>query len=333
MIYFVSLKKSDILRRALGENAGKDWIEILQLIPAKPELNVNDQVYLDITGLTPAEIKKAIVSLKRNECFWGIIDPKGEAEDPAAFFFDGASDYIGPKTAKDLSKKRLAAALSWRSSGLLAKAADEKTEKTEIPIPIKKKTFLPGKFEGWKSVRPGTTYPFFFMLVSITGKSNLRTMIGEGSFNIVKTRLRDVLERELWEADALLWIETEYNTLYLIPSKPENGKTCIEAALKMILNSRVITIEDLGLSIQVDFTFSLHYGETIYQTPGKTGKVISETVNYVYHLGARKAEPGRLTISDEVPEDAIPDGLKDFFIDAGTFENIPVKHSKRFVYE
>jgi len=331
MIYIVSLKKTDVLKRALGENAGKDWIDLIQLIPGKPELKTNDQIYLDITGLESAEIKKSIVSLKKSGGFWGIIDPKGEADDPASFFFDGAGDYIGPKAVKNLSKKRFAAALSWRISTALIKAADTEADNTQIPV--KKKTFLPGKFEGWKTIRSGISYPFFFMLVSINGKSNLRTMIGESSFNIVKTRLHDVLQRELWEADAKLWIETEYNSLYLIPSKPENGKSCVEAALKMILNSRIITIEDLGLSIEVYFTFSLHYGETIYQTPGKTGKIISETVNYVYHLGARKAEPGRLSISGEVPEEAIPDGLKELFVDAGTFENIPVSHSKRFVYE
>jgi hypothetical protein len=106
----------------------------------------------------------------------------------------------------------------------------------------------------------------------------------------------------------------------------------VEAVLKMILNSRLISIEDIGLSIEVDFTFALHYGETIYQAPGKTGRVISETINYIFHLGTKKAEPGRLTISSDVPDEVIAPGLKDIFCTAGTFENIPIRHSKHFIY-
>jgi len=101
----------------------------------------------------------------------------------------------------------------------------------------------------------------------------------------------------------------------------------------MILNSRIIGIDDLGLSIPIEFTFALHYGQTAFQAPGKTGSVISESVNYIFHLGMKKAEPGRLTISGDVPEETFPEGLKNLFSNAGVFEGIPVHHSKRFVYE
>ena len=48
---------------------------------------------------------------------------------------------------------------------------------------------------------------------------------------------------------------------------------------------------------------------------------------------AKKAEPGRLTISDDIPEEVIPKGIEDLFNSAGVFEGIPVRHSRRFVYE
>jgi hypothetical protein len=50
-------------------------------------------------------------------------------------------------------------------------------------------------------------------------------------------------------------------------------------------------------------------------------------------LGTKKAEPGRLTISDDVPEEALPNGLKDLFMPAGVFEGIDISHSKRFIYK
>jgi class 3 adenylate cyclase len=98
----------------------------------------------------------------------------------------------------------------------------------------------------------------------------------------------------------------------------------------MILNSSLISIEVLELSVPVNFTLALHYGKTPYQAPGKTGTVISDAVNFVFHLGSKCAEPGRLTISEEVPDEALPPALNAFFTAAGEFEGLGIRHSRRF---
>ena len=325
---------------ALGLGDKPAWAKILQIshdlkIPPDAEIQAADQVYLDISGLSPAELKSALAALKKNRAasFWGIIDPNGEAEDPALFFFEGGRDYIGPALVrKGLSKKRFAAA--------------EKAAGCSPPLhPVgskaankKKNTFftekLPdSKFEGWKSLRSGTPATFFFLFVSLSEKSGLRARIGESVFSAVKNRLRDVLRQALADADALLWIETEDNCVFLVPPIKPNARAAVEASLKMILNSRLIGIEKLGLSFPLDFTIALHRGETIFHAPGKTGAVVSEPVNYIFHLGTKKAEAGRLTISDAVPEDALPEGLLHLFSPAGVFEGIPVRHSGRFIYK
>jgi hypothetical protein len=103
-------------------------------------------------------------------------------------------------------------------------------------------------------------------------------------------RWRNVLYQELRKADAMPWMETEANSLFLIPARSNNCKAAIEAALKMIASSKLIGIEKLFLTIPVEFTFALHYGETVFQAPGKTGAIVSESVNYIFHLGAKKYE-------------------------------------------
>ena len=336
MIYIFSTKELTVL--GLGK---KDtWVKLLPLKTkdtrgflraSEHEIKTDDQVYLDISGLSPGELKKSIGLLKKSAAFWGIIDPKGSSEDPALFFFEGASDYINHTTIKKgLSKKRFLMALSCVRSGITSEA-----NKLGDKDAVKRKTpKLPaGKFEGWKSIRTGSEGSFFFLFISIKGAASLRTMLGENTFSFVRNKLREILNQELSEADALLWMETETNSLFLVPPKQASGMAAIEAALKMALNSRLIAIEKLGLSIPVDFTFAFHYGKTLFQAPGKTGTVISESVNYIFHLGLKKAEAGRLTISGDVPEEALPDGLKDLFIPAGAFEGIPISHSKRVVYK
>jgi len=340
MIYIFSSRKA----AALGLSERCTWAEIVKV--AKNQLTVKnlkaltgqkkqtgDEVYLDVSGFTPAELKKALSALKKfcAPDFWGIIDPMGTVKDPASLFFEGACDYIGQAVAaKGLNKKLFEAALSW---SLASKAqgnhpsdfsSDKKRKGVALPA---------GKFGGWKSLRVGTTAPFFFLFVSLSGKSNLRSQVGEIGFNTIKKRLRDTLLQGLHEADALLWMENENNFIFLVPPTAVNGRMAVEASLKIILNSRLVSIEKLSLSIPIDFTFALHYGKTVFRAPGKTGAVVSESLNYIFHLGTKKAEIGRLTVSDDVSEDAFPEGLANLFIPAGDFEGIPVRHSKRFVYK
>ena len=336
MIYIFSSKNTAALLNALATGKKNTWAEILPQMPVKYKIKTGDQAYIDIAGLTPAEIKKILAQLKKSGAFWGIIDPKGAAEDPASFFFEGARDYIGPALVKKgLSKKRFAAAFSWASEGDGPGGGIGAANETESENKKKIQKLPTGKFEGWKSIRSGTSLPFFFLFVSFSGKSNanLRPIIGEAAFNNVKSRLRDVLQQGLWEAEPLLWMETENTGLLLIPPRAANIRAAVEAVLKMILNIRLIGIEKLGLSIPVVFTFALHYGQTVYQAPGKTGSVVSEPVNYIFHLGAKRAETGRLTISDDVPEEAIPESLLNLFGNAGEFEGTPIRHSRRFVYQ
>jgi len=337
MIYILSSKKP----AALGLGGKDTWVEIeppMSSVQAGKKFKSGDQVYFDASAISLPEIKKTAKALVKNNVLWGVIDPKGATEDPAVFFFDGASDYIGPALVKKgLSKKRVAQALSWvgksdtKASG---KGADKMKPGETEPTRKRKSQKLPaGKFEGWKSIRAGTTENFFFLFVSLGGKTNLRSMVGEASFSTIMNHWRDVLYQAFRKADALPWMETEAHSLFLIPARANNCKAAIEAALKMIVSSKLIGVEKLFLKIPVEFTFALHYGETAFQAPGKTGAVVSESVNYIFHLGGKKAEEGHLTISDDVSEEAIPEALMDMFLPAGTFEGIAIRHSRRFVYE
>jgi len=333
MIYILSSKKP----AAFGLTGKDNWVEVeppMTPVQAAKKFKSGDQVYFDASAVSPPDTKKIVKVLAKNNVLWGVIDPKGAAEDPASFFFDGASDYIGPALVKKgLDKKRFAKAFSWAAERKSIDTAMASSKGAE-PAGKKKAQKLPaGKFEGWKSIRAGTTGNFFFLFVSLGEKSNLRSMVGEASFRTIMNNWRDVLFQEFRKADALPWMETEAHSLFLIPARANNCKAAIETALKMILGSRLICMEKLSLPIPVEFTFALHYGETVFQAPGKTGGVVSQSVNYIFHLGAKKAEESRLTISEDVSEDAIPEALRDFFLPVGTFEGISIRHSRRFVYQ
>jgi len=334
MIYLISPKNLPVLHSSLGSDKRIPWVKLLKQLPPDYKPKRGDQVYYDIFGLDPAEQKKISGVLKKSGAFWGIIDPKGTAVDPASFFFKGAADYIGPNLIKKgLNKRRFTEAFqrTRRRAGDASTAYYANTEYNRAGIKRTKYKLPAGKFPGWKSLRSGTSETFFFLFVSLSGSLNLRTILGEAAFTVLKNRLREVLQQSFRESDALLWMETEGNNLLLIPPKLSNARIAVETAYKMILNSKLIGIEKFGLSIPVDFTFALHYGQTIFQAPGKTGAVISESVNYIFHLGTKKAETGRLTISGDVPDGIISEGISDLVVPAGVFEGIPILHTERFL--
>ena len=341
MIYIFSSKSSNAVKRALAPLIEKSLAALVPGIPKDFKAAAEDLVYLDISSLPPPLMKKNVAQLKKCAAFWGIIDPAGIAEDPASFFFDGACDYIGPALVKKgLDKKRFTTVLK-RAAEKGGPAAGERSpgvgKKEKSPGDAeteerKKSQKLPiGKFGGWKTIRPGTTESFFFLFVTLSDREKLRSLVSESALDAIKNRLRDALGQAFREADALLWMETEDNYLFLVPSRAANCKAAVEAALKLILNSRLIGIEKLGLSMPMEFTCALHHGKTTFQAPGKTGSVVSEPVNYIFHLGIKKAEAGRLTVSGDVGEEAIPEGLADMFQNAGNFEGIAIRHSRHFI--
>ena len=335
MIYIISAKNAAVLKRSLGLSNKKSWIKLLPQLPEEYKLHSGDLVYFDISVIGTSECKKLIRQFRKNGNFFGIIDPKGIAADPALFFFNGASDYIGQALVKKgLEKKRFAEALSRaceKTGGPGKKERSGRTGGTGKSSQKKNQKLVLGKFPGWKSLRPGSTGFFFFLFLSLSGKSNLLSMLGEAAFISLKNKLRDVLKKNFREANALIWMEAEGNSLLLIPPKLSNGRAAVKTALKMILNSKLICIEKLGLLIPAEFTFALHYGQTIYQAPGQTGEVISESVNYIFHLGTKKAQYGRLTISEDVPDEAVPEGLSDLFVPSGIFEGMQTSKSRRFI--
>ena len=327
---FICSKKTAALKKVLESGKKDAWVEVLSEIPKANTMKEKDSFYLDISGFSQAEIKKAVGQLKKSNIFWGIIDPKAESDDPSLFFFEGAGDYISSSLfKKGLTKKRFDLAYSCARE-------IEKRNKTTVKSEVtkeKRNKLNSGKFKGWKSIRSGSTDGFLFLYVSLDGEASLRSIVGDNSFAIIQSRLREVLKQWFKDTDALLWMETEADSLFLIPPVMINGRTVVEQSLKLLLNSRMIVIDKLGLSIPVDFSICLHYGKTKFQPPGKTGTVVSEAVNYIFHLGMKRAETGRLTISGEVPEEIIQEELSDLFKPAGEFEGISLCQSKRFIFK
>lgn len=336
MIHIFS-KKEAALKTAFKKNASFPGMAAL----AKHSPDGGDLSYLDLSGLAPADFKKALGQLKKR-CGgepWGIIDPKGSVADPAAFFFEGASDYLGPGALKAPVPRRLQSAASWRAAaggtagsagggaakGEAKAAPDAGLPKTGIKLP-------PAKFPGWKAIPSGKTMPFYLLYCSLQGKTALGSRLGEAAHAQMRQRLLAYLVPQFQEAEGLIWMDSGKDCLFLLPPRTKCAGAAVEACLRLLVSAPLISIETLGLSIPANFVFALHYGPVSYKPPGKTGTVVSDAVNFIFHLGAKKAEPGRLSISGELPDNTVPPALESSFISAGEYEGRRIWHTKKFSY-
>ena len=336
MSIYVFTKKEAVLKKAFAKNAGFPGMAAL----AKYTAEDGDLSYLDVTGFSSADLKKNLTQFKKRckDNPWGVIDPKGSVKDPAALFFEGASDYLGPgffKDTKSIDPNRFKAVSMWYAaiSGTGKEDSKSSGESGTAGLPKTGIKFPPGTtFSGWKSVQTGKTMPFYLMYCSLQGKTALTNRMGEKAVSQVHQRFLAHLFTNFQEGDGLAWMDSGKDCLFLLPPKVKSVEAAVKACFRMLISAPLISVETLALTIPANFVFALHYGSLSYSPPGKTGTVVSDAVNFVFHLGAKKAEPGRLTISGELPDNTIPKALENCFVSTGEFEGRKIWQTKKFSY-
>jgi hypothetical protein len=336
MSIFIFSKKEAVLKTTLKKIAASVEFPALAAL-GRHRAGQGDLTYLDLSLLSAADAKKYTTQLKKRckNSAWGIIDPKGGVKDPAALFFEGASDYLGPGALKAVDAKRLKAAASWRVTDTGGSAADDKgadkvtasalLPKTGITLPA-------GKFPGWKALPAGKTMNFYLLYCSLQTKTALNTLLGETAYTQMYQRLLACLNQHFQAAEGHLWIDSGRDCLFLLPPKLKCVGAAVTSCMRLLLSAPLIANETLNLRVPANFVFALHYGSVSYRPPGKTGTVISDAVNFIFHLGAKKAETGRLTISGELPDGSVPAVLEDCFVSAGEYEDRKIWHTKKFSY-
>jgi len=332
---YVFTQKEAALKPVFGKNT-----KFLASALSRHTPEDGDISYIDISGLAGADISKALAQLKKccKDTPWGIIDPKGAVNDPAALFFEGASDYVGPsllKASKGIDPKRLKDALSWRNelAGISGGSkGDGKTAKGGVLPKTGIKLPAASIFPGWKAMETGKTMPFYLLYCCLRGKTALDTRLGEKPFAQVQQRFLSCLYGNFQEGEGLVWMDSGKDCLFLLPPKAACAEAAVKACVKMLISAPLVTQETLALTIPVDVLFALHYGSLSYSPPGRTGTVVSDAVNFIFHLGAKKAQPGRLTLSGDLPDGTVPPALEDLFVSAGEYEGRSIWHTKKFSY-
>lgn len=343
MNIYVFTQKSASLKDIFPRDAQlKKQTQFFSLADIQKHSPEDDNIsYIDASGLDDAQLKKIFLQIKKSckNSPWGVIDFKGSIKDSASLFFEGASDYLGPAFLKNLKvdAKRYKTLFSFYKSTFLSNNRNnnenEKSGKSTGSF-LKNGIKMPPSsvFPGWNKMQSGKTAPFYLLYCSLKAKTALDLRLDPKSLSQVHKKFVSYLDDNFAEADGLLWMDTGTDCLFLIPPKIKSVEAAAESCLRMIISAPLAASETLGVSFPVNFIFALHYGSVSYKPPGKTGTVVSDAVNSVFHLGAKKAEPGRFTISNDLPEASIQKSIHDLFIECGEYEDRKIWHTKKFCY-
>ena len=256
------------------------------------------------------------------DCGWGVLDRDGEAEDPAALFFAGAGDYVGPALFKaGLGPGRLEEALVY--AGLAEGEAGDDPEDSGAGVPRGM-----GGFPGWSSLEEGAEVSVRFCYAAIGDQKGLLERIGDKRLDKLKEDFAAFLEPWSKECGGLVWIKESLGCLLLFPPLDE-GMNPVLAAFRLLLDRALIGYEIFKLEVPMTFRFAFHAGHTTWKKPGATGSVVSEDVNFVFHLGMKAAGDSYILASADA-EKAVPPSLREFFVAAGDFEGRSLLASRKF---
>ncbi|MBN1241897.1 MAG: hypothetical protein JXA15_04225 [Spirochaetales bacterium] len=269
-------------------------------------------VYLDARGVEKGALHEAVAWIAgKPGVAWGVLDPDGAIEDPAALFFAGAGDYLGPGVLP-ASETRLRCAL--------ARAHRD----DEVPEPEQARSF-----PGWAKLREGKEYDFLFCHAAIGEAERLREAIGEKRLAKLKEAFAAHMAEIAEGIDGKAWILDSHGLLLVFPPRDLSDSPVL-AAFELLLDRALVGYEVFKLEVPLTFRFAFHAGRAPWRPPGSTGTVVSEDVNFIFHLANRGGHDGRITLSLSCADALLPQ-LSDIFLPAAAFEGHEILVSRRFL--
>jgi class 3 adenylate cyclase len=268
-------------------------------------------IYYDVSNKNETEIKKIVKYLSGLESYqFGIIDPKGTYRDIAELFHNNASDYIGKLLPKaQLTDKRLQKVITFGIETLSRGIEEERKEAEPEYI-------LSGN--DWKNIKSGTEYTFTILFIELDNMSAMKKIVGVEHLNTLVTRFQDYISSVTAQINGRIWMSRDDGWLALFPF---DGKSCnaVLACFRLMLDRAIISAEDIAFNTPLSYHIALHIGNTVYRKRGDTGNIVSESINSIFHLGQKYAEPGNFYVTQDVFP-FIPQGLIEYFVPAGIYE-------------
>jgi hypothetical protein len=280
---------------------------------------------VDYASIRSEEKQKTIKYLKKKyQVPIGFIDRNNEIPDPAEIIFSGA-DYISGKLLREgLTTGRLKKFIEFHSDLFLRAEENDSIEETAG-------SRLGHNFKpvgGWESVKSGKEYPFFMFMTEISIPQEWKKKSGSDHLNFLKNTFQEVTERVTEPYGGRIWIWNDYGGLVLFPYEGPSSHPVV-SGIKLLMNRVLVSVEDFSLHSPITLRAAMHLGETTYKARGKTGTIISDSINSIFHLGTKYTPLNDFDITEDVYK-CLEARVKDLFTAAGSYEGRNIFRLRHF---
>ncbi len=291
-------------------------------------------LYLDITGRDLRWLRERIREIDDDGIDWAVIDPQGVVEDPAELFHMGACDYLPPSQLTDRIKTaRLHRVIVYRRAvppGTHTAESDSVQQAApmfdESNSPKQAEWIIPSGTD-WSSIRKGKEYSFYFLYIALLPGEEWSVKTGEANRQQIQNQFEQAVRRWVTPDQGKIWMWTGWGGVVLFPFAPAYSQPVITAS-RLILNRPLISIEDIKADTLVDYHIALHVGNTVYNPRGDTGELISDDINFIFHLGKKKMEKNSLYVT-ETAYPQVPKRMQGLFIEEEPFEGRSLYRMRR----
>jgi class 3 adenylate cyclase len=277
---------------------------------ALPSLEMSPLVYVDVGGLSRAEQGRvlALVSASPRVRFC-IVDARGQVGDVAAVFHAGAVDYLGKAAVGTRpTPKRRAALQSF--ARLVGKGYEDS-------IPSQTVDLQSVQADGWAEIKHGREHSFAFLFLEVDDAEEMKKRYEQENLAAAMATFREFVGRIAAQYGGRPWMWSRFGGLVLFPLHERTPLAAL-CGLRILLSSIFYDCEQSILPGRLSFRMALSVGTTVYRE-GDTGRIISDAVNSIFHLGRRYTGAAQFVLTSDAYE-LVPQPLREFFLPAGTYE-------------
>lgn len=321
-----------------------------------------DLVYVDVNGLNTAERRRLLkYVLRRCNTPIGVLDPYDEVLDPAYLFHTGVVDYAGSAlVAEELTAARITRVLEWSCTGTTPGAGSSvprvgdssESESAIVPGDLQEK---PGeRSEGggtsdtietrapehdfplnpvpldnlihgpvdWAAVRGDQEYTFVVLYVGLDVENTVTRDASTELVNNSVIEFQKVLQEIVEPYNGRLWFWKELSGIILFPFDGVSGDSIV-AAMRIMLRRLFWQAEQKTNFVTKHFHMAMHVGNLVYHQGVGRETMVSDLVNFLFHLGGSYAPKNEFILSRDILS-RCPPGLRRFFRRHGSFKGVEI---------
>jgi hypothetical protein len=181
----------------------------------------------------------------------------------------------------------------------------------------------------WNAIVEGREYTFCFMFIELDGSAEMEKRYGRKNLSTALSSFKRFIEYSVRLFNGKIWIWSATGGIVLFPFDLRRSNA-VKCGFRIMLTKNLYDVEESVFPDFISFRMALHIGNTVYRVLN-TGHIISDTLNYIHHLGQQYAKPGNFYLTEEVLLISHTEFLR-FFTADGKFEGRKIYRMRLPIY-